>query len=414
MPGDGYYQSPRWSQEITDCSMPMTFDTYSNCFFGCLYCFSQFQRAVGGSKKAYLSKKVKPVSVPLVKRMFLEPETSQFGDFIRQRKVMQWGGLSDPFCYFERKYGVTLELLRFFREIEYPICFSTKGTWWLNDPRYVELFKGADFWNCKFTIITGDFMAAKRIERGAPAPADRLKAIETYSGLNNGGATLRLRPFIIGVSDPSYIQLIRDASAAGATAVSTEFFCLEMRTPTARKNFETISRVAGFDIIKFYRRYSYGAGYLRLNRNVKRPFVDQMEQVCRETGLRFYVSDAHFKERCQNGSCCGLPESWNYSRGQWCEALMIAKQAGTVSWGDISCGLDYARKFQWSHAKGYNCTTTERRAKFHGFTMYDYLQWTWNNPNAGQSPYRMYDGILKPDGKDHDGNWIYRFDETRA
>ena len=39
------YQSPRWSYEIVDCSMPMSIDTYSNCGYQCAYCFSQYQRS---------------------------------------------------------------------------------------------------------------------------------------------------------------------------------------------------------------------------------------------------------------------------------------------------------------------------------------------------------------------------------
>ena len=64
--------------------------------------------------------------------MFRDPDTygKQFKEYIKQRRVMQWGGLSDEFDGFERKYGVTLDLLRFFKEIDYPLCFSTKGTWW--------------------------------------------------------------------------------------------------------------------------------------------------------------------------------------------------------------------------------------------------------------------------------------------
>ena len=30
------YTSPRWSMEIPDCSMPMTFDTYSRCAYNCM------------------------------------------------------------------------------------------------------------------------------------------------------------------------------------------------------------------------------------------------------------------------------------------------------------------------------------------------------------------------------------------
>ena len=111
------YASPRWTAEYPDCSMPMTFDTYSNCAYGCIYCFSQFQRAIGKSKEKYLKKEVHAVDVDRIKKMFTDPDSnSQFGNYIKARKVMQWGGLSDQFDEFERKYGVTLELLRFFRE----------------------------------------------------------------------------------------------------------------------------------------------------------------------------------------------------------------------------------------------------------------------------------------------------------
>ena len=139
------YASPRWTAEYPDCSMPMTFDTYSNCAYGCIYCFSQFQRGLGLAKEKYLRKEVHAVNVEKIKRMFLDPDSTQFGEYIKARKVMQWGGLSDQFDEFEREYGVTLELLRFFREIDYPLCFSTKATWWLDDPRYTELFK---FFDC--------------------------------------------------------------------------------------------------------------------------------------------------------------------------------------------------------------------------------------------------------------------------
>ena len=171
-----YYHSPRWSNEIADCSMPMTFDTYTNCSFGCLYCFSQFQRAVGDTKEAYLHKDVRNVSVNHVKKMFSDPDQygGQFKEYIKDRKVMQWGGLSDQFDGFERKHGVTLELLKFFKEINYPLCFSTKSTWFTEDERYMELIQGQKNWNFKFSIITLDQEKARVIEKGVPSPASAL------------------------------------------------------------------------------------------------------------------------------------------------------------------------------------------------------------------------------------------------
>ena len=413
-----YYLSPRWSNEIADCSMPMTFDTYSNCSFGCLYCFSQFQRGIGQGKENYLHKEVKNVNPDKIKRMFSEPDKygGQFKEYIKQRKVMQWGGLSDQFDGFERKYGVTLELLKFFKEIDYPLCFSTKATWFTEDDRYMSLIEGQKNWNFKFSIITLDEAKAKIIERGVPTPYQRLEAIRRIAEAGAGGATLRLRPFVIGVSTPTYLDLIREAAQRGATALSTEFFCVEQRSPILKEYMPTLNELCGFDLMEFYKKYSVSAGYLRLNRKVKEPFMRNMKALCDELGMRFYVSDAHFKELCCNGSCCGLPPTWNYSRGQWCEALQIAKNnpEGIVKFTDVSKDIQaLVSQFPWVRAEGYNCNSSEKRAKFEGMSMADYMHWLWNNPQSGQSPYKLFEGALQPVGKDENGDLIYKYNGAK-
>lgn len=405
-----YYQSPRWTNEIADCSMPMTFDTYSNCSYNCLYCFSQFQRAIGGSKDRYLHKEVKPVNIEKIKRMFSDPDKygGQFATYIKERKVMQWGGLSDEFDNFEKKYGQTLELLKFFKEIDYPLCFSTKATWFTDDDRYMSIIEGQKNWNFKFSIITLDEHKAKVIERGVDSPLKRLEAIRRIVEAGAGGATLRLRPFIIGISTPSYLNMIREAHQRGASALSTEFFCMEQRSKVLKDKAPIFNKECGFDLFEFYKKYSYSSGYLRLNRKVKRPFIENMKNLCDELGMRFYVSDAHFKELCCNGSCCGLPESWNYSRGQFCEALQICKEKGSVRWSDICKDIDKLHSgYEWKMASGFNTRDSETKAKFFNMSMAAYMRWLWNNPQAGQSPYFMFEGVMRPEGKDEDGDIIY-------
>ena len=396
--------------------MPMTFDSYSNCGFGCVYCFSSYQRALGGAKDNYLQNVSKAVNVEKIKRTFLEHDYSQFGDYIAARKTMQWGGLSDPFCQIEKEKGVGLKLLRFFAEINYPICFSTKGTWWLNDERYTELFKGRKNWNVKVSIITMDKEKARQVEVGCPSPNRRLEAIEKIAKLDCGGATLRLRPFMIGISNPSHVPLILEAGERGATAMSMEFFCLERRSTALRKHFPMLEKISGFNYLELYSKYSSGAGYLRLNRNIKRGFVDEMEAAARKAGMRFYISDAHFKERCDNGSCCGLDESWNYSRGQFCEALVLCRKNGQVTWPEIEPDMlvQGLNKILWRRATAYNTGNLQRRGKFYNHTLRDYLHWLWNNPKAGQSPYKMFEGVMKPVDKDKNGDLIYVYDASRA
>lgn len=407
------YQSPRWTGEIADCSLPLTFDTYSNCSFGCVYCFSQYQRGIGGAKEDYFSKKVKAVNPEKIKKIFsLEDKNSQFYQYIKTRRPIQYGGLSDQFDGFEKKYGVTYEILKYLREINYPICFSTKSAWVFHDPKYRELFKGADNWNVKFSIITLDEKDAKRIEVGVPTPKERLDAMREYNKLSKGGTTLRLRPFIVGVSDKTYLDLIKEAADAGATAVTTEFFCLEMRSiKQAREHYQTISDCAGFDIVEFYRKYSNGSGYLRLNRKVKEKYIYKMKELCHNLGMRFYVSDAHFKECSDNCCCCALPPSWDYSRGHFAAALQIAKKTGKVQWSDIEKDM-YFLDFEYRKAQGFNVNSSENRAKFDGMTMKEYLRYLWNAPRRGQSPYKIFERVLKPDGVDENGDIIYKYDQS--
>lgn len=407
------YLSPRWTGEITDCSLPVTLDTYSNCSFGCVYCFSQYQRGLGGSKEAYYNKDVRSVNVDKIKKLFSgENPGSTFYQYIKDGRPIQYGGLSDQFDGYEKKYGQTYEILKFLKEMKYPICFSTKSTWVFHDPKYRELFRGADFWNMKFSIITLDENDAKKIEVGVSSPQERLEAMREYTKLNNGGATLRLRPFIIGVTDKTYLDLIKAAHDAGATAVTTEFFCLEMRSVNqAREHYQTISECCGFDIVDFYRRHSTGSGYLRLNRKIKQPFVKKMQELCERLGMRFYVSDAHFKECSDNCCCCALPKGWDYSRGNFSAALQIAKREGEVHWSDIEKDM-YFLEFPWGKADGFNTNTSENRARYVGMTMKEYLRYLWNAPNRGQSPYKLFAGVLVPNGYDDNGDIVYKYNTS--
>lgn len=163
------YESPRWTGEIADCSLPVTFDTYSKCSFGCLYCFSAFQKTLhrGRAEETTYERPLCCVNVDKVKRIFLGEVKSQFWPWIEQKRPIQWGGLSDQFDLWEKKYGKTLELMEFFDSIDYPISFSTKSAWVFHDERYLRLFRrqGRN-WHIKFSIITLNEKKAQRIERG--------------------------------------------------------------------------------------------------------------------------------------------------------------------------------------------------------------------------------------------------------
>jgi len=322
---------------------------------------------------------------------------------------MQWGGLADQFDMFEKGHNISLDLMRFFAEINYPLSYSTKAVWWTKDDRYMDLVREqCDNWHFKVSIITKDAQKAKGIERMVPTPRERLEAIRRLSEAD-APVTLRLRPYIPGMSD-DYKKLIAAAKQAGADSVTAEFFCLELRADERLKGrYDEMSKVLGYDIYDFYKDKSSGSGYLRLNYEYKEPVIRKMRQVAHKLGMRFYVSDADHKAKSDYTNCCGVPPDFNYNEGQFAEALQIAKRRedGRVYWKDISSQLKrYTDHFEW--ANSINTVNARNRSKYVGSTLYEYIKDLWNNPKDGKSPKSEFDNVLYPVGLDDENNVIYR------
>jgi len=405
-----FYSSPRWSSEAVDCALPLTFDQYSNCFYSCVYCFSQYQRMLikGKGREDYINKIANYVNVEAVKRIFRNKTKTQYSEFIKNKKALQWGGLSDPFCNFEKKYGIGLELIDFFRnELDYQISFSTKSFWWSEDERYINFFKNNKNFHVKFTLITTNEKKAAFLEKRAPSPKKRLKAIENIAKLNPGGITLRLRPYIYGVSD-NHKELISRAVDSGIDSVSLEFFCFDYRI--TKENYKILCDISGYDIANFYKTFTSNKGSpLRLNRNIKRDVVEDIRQLCESKNIKLFVSDCHFKEKSYHSCCCGVPENFNFCKGHFCNAVLLCKDNKRVGWDDISCEMVHFENVKYA-LFNEKCET---RAMYHGFTIKDFLHFLWNNPDHSLSPYKIFEGIMTPESLDENGNIVYKYNKKR-
>lgn len=415
------YTSPRWSMEIPDCSMPMTMDTYSRCAYNCLYCFSFFQKShvVDG----YLSGDVRSVNPQRVIDIFeaarngttLKSESNmQFIPIIQDRRIMQWGGLADQFDEYERRHGVTLELLQYFDSIDYPLSFSTKAAWWTEDDRYMRLFaRHKHNWHVKISIITADDEQARRMEKGVAPSSERIQAVKRLASAGVH-VTLRLRPYIVGLSE-DYEPLIRRAAAAGADSVTTEFFCMEARADAKLKaRYAAMSDIVGFDIHEFYMRNSRQSGYKRLSRSLKLPIAIRMRELAHGLGLRFHSSDAHIRDLNDACNCCGVPPEWGCScTGHIGQAVIIAREKGSVRYSDIAPQQKKYFSFLWQKANSFNTSSNKARALFFGTTMAQWLRLKWNDQKSGSGVAKGYGDVLEPTGRDENGDIIYKYTGKR-
>ena len=69
----------------------------------------------------------------------------------------------------------------------------------------------------------------------------------------------------------------------------------------------------------------------------------------------------------------------------------------------------YFLNFRMIDATGFNINNSENKAKYMNMSMKDYLRYLWNNPKMGQSPYKIFERVLVPDGYDEDNNIIYKY-----
>jgi hypothetical protein len=151
---------------------------------------------------------------------------------------------------------------------------------------------------------------------------------------------------------------------------------------------------------------------MRLNYDIKRPHIERMQQLADHYGIAFFVSDAHHKEKSHAAGCCGLPDSGplsNIHRGQYAEAIQIAKQKGIVYWSDIAPQAEGLKHIPFAQAEGYNLGSTRNRAQRKYMSMFDFMRQVWNDPRDLNSPARYFGGALVPSGVDAQGDIIYLY-----
>lgn len=174
---------------------------------------------------------------------------------------------------------------------------------------------------------------------------------------------------------------------------------------TAQKN-----RTICFGLYPVANAYFMRGGYKRLNRAIKAPIIHRMRELTHSLGMRFHVSDAFCRECNDACNCCGVPPEWGVSQtGNIGNAIIIAREKGFVTFSDVMESINKYFDFPWVGACGYNTGSNKARALLYDTTMAQWLRSNWNDTKKGTSPARAYGGVLVPDGKDENGDVIYRY-----
>jgi DNA repair photolyase len=423
------YISPRISSEFMDCSMPMTFDSYSHCSLGCTYCFAYAQKTNNSS----FSRKVHSVNPKhLIGAINGEPKGYRMNDFykhfIQKRFLLHWGGMADPFCNFERNNRVGYELISQLAKTKYPTLFSFKGHTIMR-PMYQKLFSryaGNRSFAFQCSIISPSDEMSKRVEIGVPVTSERIKALKMLSDMGYY-TILRLRPFIIGITDDGLMELLYKCKDAGIKAISTEFVAIDIRSNEGLlKRYKWLGELIGTkNTIKYFKALSptERGGYMRLNRLVKENFVKRMYKFCIENDILFACSDPDFKELNQSGSCCGMPDIYdenpelcNWTKNQLSYHLKEARRLyhtkgrlQQLKFSEVFKPEEDTYLTELHFGQDHICVSDMSASERHTIHYLEVARRVWNNLRSPSNPRNYFHGKILPVRKDEHNDLVYTY-----
>ena len=423
------YLSPRITSEFMDCSMPMTFDQYSFCSLGCVYCFAYMFK----SNNMYFNTKLHSVETDkFVETIHGKPNGVRnkafHRHFLEKRFVLHWGGLADPFCNFEKANWSGFKIVEALAEEKYPTIFSFKGSA-IFRPKFMNLFENsAKNKNFAFqtSIVTNSDKMSRLVEVGAPVTTRRIEAIKVLSDLGYY-TILRLRPYIIGVTDEGIDDLLHRCLEAGIKAVSMEFFALDCRSnENLMQRYKWLGELIGTkNVTEYFKKLSPNerGGYKRLNRLVKESHVKTVYKFCVDNGILFACSDPDFKELNMSGSCCGLPDVYpenkelqNWTKNQMTYHLKDARIKYHTRGRSMKFSFDRIFKdkidtylgdnfFANDHPMVKDLTATERKT----LTYLEIARRVWNNLRSPSNPRNYFHGKMMPVMVDGNENLVYLY-----
>jgi len=140
---------------------------YVGCTHACIYCYADYYtKKFSGHKEGWGSFVDVKINAPeiLVKEIVK-----------KRRGIVYISSLTDPYQPIEKKYEITRNILEILARYNWPVVIQTKSSLILRDLDVLSRFKEIEV---GFTIISLDENKCKKLERFAPSPSERIKALK--------------------------------------------------------------------------------------------------------------------------------------------------------------------------------------------------------------------------------------------
>lgn len=272
-----------WRGRLCTCPPKFSFDPYTGCEHGCLYCYAS----------SYIRKfhecRPKKDLLKLIKGDVLQ---------LPENALISMSNSSDPYPPMEYELQLTRRCLEEFRRRNLRILVITKSDLVLKDLDLLRKLRCA----VSLTITTLDDYLAGRLEPNAPPPSRRLYAVERLSS-EGIRVCVRIDPIIPYLNDDGIDGLLREIKNASAAHITSSTF-------KPRPDSWARIKAAFPDVAEKLEPLYFGEGeQVARSRYLPKPIrfklMKMVADECRRLGLTFACCREGFKELNTGGSCDG-------------------------------------------------------------------------------------------------------------
>jgi len=322
------------------CPMPFNGDVWDglNCPFGCIYCYANAFRAslytafFDNSKTLGLRHCNPDYYKREMEKMLPLRGKDPHGLYdIRKAFAMEiplrLGIRFEDFNPEERRAGISLEMLKYLKDIEYPVMINTKAGL-VGEDEYVKALgdnpAGAAV---HITLTSSNDRVNRNIEPGAPNYSERMTAAKN---LIDAGVRVvaRIEPYLFLVNDdPDEVEkYIQDMKEIGVKNITFDTYSYSANNPGIRQDF--INRGIDFD-----RLFTAGCDSQRLGSTLLGAYMDKF----REHGISCSTFDLGNVPNNDQSICCEVGDwfkgGWNYGCTVMAVRFITQNKGKPVTWG---------------------------------------------------------------------------------
>ncbi len=265
-----------WKSKLCTCGKKYSFNPYTGCMHGCLYCYATYIPHFGNVR---LKEKLLIRLEKDLKRLDL-------------KKPISMSNSSDPYPPVEREYKITRKCIELMKDYGVKLLVVTKSDIVARDADILSEM------NCCVSVTVTGFKYAKIIEPQAPMPEKRIEAMEK---LKDAGipVVLRLDPVLPFINESEVEEVLRRCDFVDHVVTST----LKLRGDSFRR---IVSALPWLE--EQYRRLYFEMGEKIQNswylpESMRSKILRKVESICDELGISCAFCREGFKFKAK--SCDG-------------------------------------------------------------------------------------------------------------